>query len=46
MTFGVTSGRIAEPEEVATLTAFLASPLAAGVLGADLVIDGGTVKTT
>jgi NAD(P)-dependent dehydrogenase (short-subunit alcohol dehydrogenase family) len=45
-TFGVASGRITEPEEVAALITFLASPVAANVLGADLVIDGGTVKAS
>ncbi|MGW4207413.1 SDR family oxidoreductase [Lentzea sp. NPDC004789] len=45
-TFGVASGRITEPEEVAALITFLASPVVAGVLGADLVIDGGTLKAS
>ena len=34
-------GRIGEPEEIAELIAYLASPRAAFVTGADFVIDGG-----
>ncbi|GAB3659740.1 SDR family oxidoreductase [Actinocorallia lasiicapitis] len=45
-TFGVASGRITEPEEVAALITFLTSPLAAGIVGADLIIDGGTLKAS
>lgn len=44
--FGIASGRIAEPAEVAALIAFVASPVSASLLGADIVIDGGTVKTS
>ena len=42
---GMTTGRFAEPEEVAQLIAFLASAQAASITGADFLIDGGLVKT-
>lgn len=43
--FGMTSGRLVEPDEVAALITFIASPTSASILGVDIVIDGGTVKT-
>ncbi|GGS63869.1 SDR family NAD(P)-dependent oxidoreductase [Nonomuraea spiralis] len=42
---GMTTGRFVEPEEVAALVTYLASPRAASVNGADYVIDGGAIKT-
>ncbi|BCB74597.1 SDR family oxidoreductase [Phytohabitans flavus] len=42
---GMTTGRFVEPAEVATLVAYLASPITASVAGADFMIDGGAVKT-
>ncbi|WP_309231320.1 SDR family oxidoreductase [Nocardia sp. SYP-A9097] len=39
------SDRLVAPAEIATLTAFLASPLAASINGANLRMDGGMVPT-
>ncbi|MFF5211032.1 oxidoreductase [Streptosporangium sp. NPDC000396] len=42
----ISTGRITEPQEVADLAVFLASPRAANITGAEFVIDGGQIKTT
>lgn len=42
---GITTGRVTEPQEIAELCAFLASPHAANITGAEFVIDGGQIKT-
>ncbi|MEU6602876.1 SDR family NAD(P)-dependent oxidoreductase [Streptomyces flaveolus] len=43
--FNVTLGRLAEPEEVAELIAYLLSDRAANITGSDVVTDGGMKKT-
>ncbi|WP_353622939.1 SDR family oxidoreductase [Rhizobium lusitanum] len=42
--FQMTSGRITEADEVANLITFLTSDRISNVVGADYVIDGGTLK--
>jgi len=37
--------RFASPEEVASLIAYIASPLASATTGAALRVDGGTIKS-
>lgn len=41
----LTTGRLARPEEIADSIALLCSPRSGSTMGAELVIDGGLVKT-
>jgi NAD(P)-dependent dehydrogenase (short-subunit alcohol dehydrogenase family) len=41
----MTTGRFIEPAEVATMVAYLCSPLAGSITGTDHLVDGGAVKT-
>ncbi|WP_225729518.1 MULTISPECIES: SDR family NAD(P)-dependent oxidoreductase [unclassified Nocardia] len=44
-TVGMTTGRLIEPAEIAAQVAFLASDHARSIVGADLIVDGGALKT-
>lgn len=42
---GITLGKFAQPEDIANLTAFLASERASMITGAEYIIDGNMIKT-
>ncbi|RLP77879.1 SDR family oxidoreductase [Mycetocola tolaasinivorans] len=42
---GIPDGRFAPPEEIAEVIGFVVSDAAASVLGQDITVDGGTIKT-
>ena len=41
----ISTGRLANPQEIADAAAYLVSPRAGSTTGADLVVDGGLLKT-
>lgn len=41
----ISTGRLADPQEIADAVAYLASPRSASTTGTDLVVDGGLLKT-
>jgi NAD(P)-dependent dehydrogenase (short-subunit alcohol dehydrogenase family) len=41
----ISTGRVTEPQEVADLAVFLASPRAANITGTEFLIDGGQIKS-
>jgi NAD(P)-dependent dehydrogenase (short-subunit alcohol dehydrogenase family) len=43
---GIPDGRFAPVEEIAEVIGFVVSDAAASIVGDDLTVDGGTVKTT
>jgi len=46
LTLGMPFGRMAEPDEIAKLTAFCASPLCSYLSGSVINVDGGQMFTT
>jgi NAD(P)-dependent dehydrogenase (short-subunit alcohol dehydrogenase family) len=42
----LTTGRLADPGEIAAAVAFLASPLSASTTGTEMVVDSGMLKTS
>jgi NAD(P)-dependent dehydrogenase (short-subunit alcohol dehydrogenase family) len=43
---GLTTGRLAEPREIASAVAFLASPHSASTTGTEMVVDSGMLKAS
>jgi NAD(P)-dependent dehydrogenase (short-subunit alcohol dehydrogenase family) len=41
---GLITGRLVDPQEIADVVAFLASPRSASTIGAEFVVDGGMLK--
>jgi NAD(P)-dependent dehydrogenase (short-subunit alcohol dehydrogenase family) len=41
---GLTTGRLGDPQDIADVVAFLASPRSANTTGADFVVDCGMLK--